>query len=219
MRLPVLLLLLAVCPLASAQYNFTEDMLVPDHAVKFSPMHLVSFYPTAQFSYEVKLFRLFTMQAEGGYVLPHTYDQNFQDMRGAKLKLEARQYFNWHSKSVVCYFAFEGYQNIVNFDRETWYDECFDGNCQNQYRTFFDFKVKYREHGVSLKYGMLWYIARPHFFLDVNGGFSIRSINYNKPEGMIDRNEDDRDLFTTPNEEDRVMLYPCIGIRIGYRIH
>lgn len=205
-----------VTTIGRAQGVEPELTLVPTNAIKLSPFHLINFYPTLEVSYERKIWKRFTFQTEVGYVLNYqTQATDYQNKRGVKLKFEPRYYFHQKGDRVLYYGAVEYYNNIINFDREVHVTECFDVDCVNQFDRLYFYKVKYREQGVSFKGGMTIHFNK--VFLDFNAGISIRSIDYDDPldvDGL-----DDNFLYFGPNEEDRTVPSPCLGIRVGYRFN
>src|SRR5688500_12245551 len=140
------------------QESLTESAVVPHTAIKASPLHLLNFYPTVELSFEQRLLPRFTTQLEAGYVLNYgsNINRDFQDKRGVKLKLEGRYYFGPVSDAKKIYYgAVEPYMNVINFDRSASEVECFDLECSHLYRRQYFDKIEYREHGVSLKIGLL----------------------------------------------------------------
>jgi hypothetical protein len=192
-------------------------MLVPQQAVKFSPLHLVNFYPTIEFSFEQKVAKQLTIQLEGGYVLDYGNDwsTDYLDKRGAKGKLETRYYFFGRTdKKKIYYVGAEGYANVINFDRVSSRQECFDLECEHMFIRTAPFKMEYREKGFTLKAGLMKYFGK--FFFDFSGGWTLRDIHYREPFSFSEGFED-WNLFEIPNEEDRVALSPNFGVRFGYR--
>lgn len=191
--------------------------LVPINAIKFSPLHLLNFYPTLELSYERHVLKNFTLQLEAGYVLNYrTFSPAYQNKRGVKLKLEPRYYFYQTTRRVLYYVAFEFYQNIINFDRETTELECFDVDCTNQFNRTYNYTVHYREYGGTFKVGFTLNLNK--IILDFNGGLSIRSISYDDPFNT--RRSRWTDAWTVgPIEAKRVVPGPNLGIRLGYRFN
>lgn len=213
--------LLFPCTLSLGQPRDSAGNGVPVHAIKVSPLHLLNFYPTIEVSYEKKIFRRFTLQAEGGYVLnyPDSADELYQDKRGVKLKLEGRYYLGaLTEREKIYYVAIEPYANVIDFDRLGAVEECFDLECNHPYTRQISFKVKYREKGASLKAGMVWYVGSG-FLLDVSAGFTLRDIIYEEPP-LPDEVGYEREwaLIRIPNEDDRVTAAPYLGFRFGYRL-
>lgn len=207
---------------AFGQDSLTFEMLVPDAAIKVSPLHLINFYPTIEVSYEQKLLERITAQAELGYVLDYENDNNdqYQNKRGLKTKLEVRYYF-WgrEDKKKLYYGAVEPYMNFINFDRTRTQRECFDLECEFQFTKVYNFKVENRESGISLKAGMLRYLFRSNFLIDINSGLTLRIVRYHSPRNIMRTPEDEGWGFLIGvNEEDRVVPSPNIGVRFGYRI-
>lgn len=194
--------------------------LVPRHALKISPFHLFGFYPTLQLAYEVKIGSRATIQLEGGYVLNYQINQDtqYQDKRGAKGKLELHYYSLPSQRAKLIYYvAGEFYYNAVNFDRLTTQQECFDIECNHTFTRQFTYKVMYREPGVGLKVGFIKYFD--DFFMDINSGWAIRFISYTDTfQGNDFINDNVSWFFAIPNEEDRTILSPIVGIRLGYRL-
>jgi hypothetical protein len=216
------LFVLLLCNRLAAQDSLTVDMLVPDRAIKLSPLHLMNFYPTIEISYEQKIAGRVTAQAELGYVLSYPmangYDEDFQNKRGVKTKLEVRYYF-WGrvDRKKMYYVSAEPYRYIINFDRQDERTECFDLECNDRFIRKYNYKMEYRENGMSVKAGLIRYFS--NFFLDLNSGFTIRNIRYNEPDWLVPGFDDEMwEFFEIPNERDRVAFAPHFGIRIGYRL-
>ncbi len=219
---------LLVIFILSAASVYSQDSLgykrlVPSHAFKFSPFHLINFYPTLEFSYEKKLTKVFTAQVEYGYILdyPGNNDESYKDKRGYKMKVELRRYFApVVYRNLVFYGAAEFYWNDVDFDRLFSQQECFGLDCDHAIIRYSYYPVRYNEQGFSLKFGLVKYFFT-NFFMDVNSGWSMRFIDYDAfmPNGVPAFPEGDVEdfMFDIPNEEDRVVPSPVLGIRIGYR--
>lgn len=220
MRFFIFAVLILQAPFLRAQDSVLRERLIPIRALKVSPLHLLNFYPTIQLSVEQRIRPRFTLQAEAGYVLNYTNDDfSFQDKRGVKLKLEGRYYFGSASgRKRIYYSAIEPYANIINFDRDAEVTECFDLECNHLYTRRYDYRVTYREHGVSVKVGVLGYLGA-HLFLDFSSGLTLRNICYDEPPLVRGFNEvDGGNIFQIPNEDDRIAISPNLGLRLGYRL-
>jgi hypothetical protein len=209
---------------ASAQDSLTVSMLVPDKAIKVSPLHLLNFYPTIEVSYEQKLWPDITAQFEVGWVVPigNYVDDDFLNKRGVKLKLEGRYYF-WGrtDRRKMYYLAVEPYMNMINFDRQRTRTECFDLECTSLFTRSTVAKMEYREQGVSVKGGLIRYWSK-NIFIDVNSGFTFRNIRYTDAPppptiGGVFIN-DEGNFLDIPNEQDRIAIIPQLCARIGYRL-
>ena len=207
---------------ASGQDSLAIAMLVPDKAIKVSPLHLLNFYPTIEISYEQKLWPDITAQIEVGWVVPirNYEDDDFLNKRGVKLKLEGRYYF-WGrtDRRKVYYVAVEPYMNVINFDRQQNRTECFDMECNSLFIRSTLEKMEYREQGVSVKGGVIRYWFK-NIFVDVNSGFTFRRIRYSdvaeEPgDGVF---FEDGSFFDIPNEQDRIAIAPQLCARIAYRL-
>jgi hypothetical protein len=201
------------------QDSLTMAMLVPQQAIKFSPNHLVNFYPTLEFSFEQKIARQETVQLEAGYVLNYSNDTNedFQNKRGVKLKLEGRHYFFGRTdRQKIYYLAGEIYANIINFDRSRRIRECFDVECEHEFIREATYKMEYREKGFTMKVGLLRYAG--NFLFDFSTGWTVRDIEYREPPGIPRDFEEDWTFLEIPNEDDRIAFSPNFGIRVGYRL-
>jgi hypothetical protein len=199
--------------------SLTMAMCIPQQAVKFSPLHLINFYPTIEFSFEQKIASQVTLQLEAGYVLDYETDWNedFLNKRGVKLKLEARYYFFGRiDKRKAYYVAGEAYSNIINFDRVITTQECFDIECDHPFMRTAEYKMEYREKGFSIKAGLVKRFGK--FLLDLNSGLTVRDIEYREPSNWIEQFPDDWTIWDIPNETDRIVLSPNFGIRFGYTI-
>ncbi len=186
--------------------------------VKFSPLHLLNVYPTVQIGYEYRWGRWFGIQTEAGYILPYSIfgtDAEFLNRKGAKALTEFRYYFAGATPKQQHYTALELYGNGANFDRETSTLECFDAECTQTYSRRNFYQVKYREQGLTLKYGLVWYSKRLMF--DINWGLRVRKIDYKKP-AFIDQNDNDTNFWKIPDETKRTTWLPVTGMRIGWRL-
>ena len=222
MRLLFSGLLLLIYPVAMAQLTVSEEELVPDRAVKVSPLHLLNFYPTIELSFEQRIFPRVTTQLEAGYVL--NYDSNngerYQNKRGVKVKVEGRYYLpRTGTENKILYGALEPYLNVIGFDRRSVVEECLDSECTTRYTRQFKDEGKYREHGLSCKLGTLWYLdADFRTFIDFNAGLTVRIIRYDLPSRHSGfRVNDEIPLFEAPNENNRTAPSLCLGLRLGYR--
>jgi len=188
------------------------------HIIKWSPFHVLNFYPTLQFAYELQWHPRFSLQGDIGYMLNlDNSDVQFIDKRGVKLKTEVRYYLEDNSRALLHYFSAEPYQHIINFDRRETKTECFDIECMIFYSKQYFYKVRYRESGFSLKYGIMR--ERRRIVFDINYGLTLRFVNYKKPDIPTGFNEfDNVSWFSIPNERKRVTVGPALGLRIGYRI-
>lgn len=205
-----------------AQDSGSYSSLVASHAVKISPFHLASFYPTIQLAYEIKVAKRFSIQLEGGYVLNYKVNEDpaYQDKRGVKAKLELHYYMLPSERAKLIYYgALEIYWNVVDFNRLTSQQECFDIECNHVFTRQYTYKVMYREPGVGLKVGFMKYFS--DFFMDINSGWALRFITYTDsswPTAFAEEGNGSG-MFPIPNEEDRITLSPIFGIRFGYRLH
>lgn len=203
-----------------AQKRDSTWSAVPSSAIKTSPYHLLNFYPTIQVSYEQRLFRRVTLQGEGGYVLDYgNDDESFEDRRGMKVKLEGR-YSLRLSRGPRAYLLLVtgAIYEQGRLQRYAIVEECFDGDCSHSYVRRFPYGVEYSEHGVSLKAAVLWYVHL-RFLVDLNAGLTLRNIDYDEPplpEGA--GRKVDWFSLNIPNEADRLIFSPNIGVRIGYRL-
>jgi hypothetical protein len=77
--------------------------------------------------------------------------------------------------------------------------------------------VKYREHGVTVKAGVIRYLGA-NFFLDVNSGITWRNIHYYKPLFTREFNDEAFFFLNIPNEENRTGFSPSLCARLGYRL-
>lgn len=216
---PILLLIVASSSVLGQDSLMTEAVLIPDRAIKLSPFHLMNFYPSLQVSYEHAVGARTTLQAEAGYVMEYIEREDFQNRRGAKTRLEIRQYLEGvEEKRKLYYMAAELYGNFVNFERADFVVDCFDLECNHTFTQQRYYKVRYREQGLNLKVGMLRYFRmETRVFLDMSLGVTLRRIRYHKPapEGTF------RDVFffsVSPNEENRFAGRPYMGLRLGYRL-
>lgn len=182
--------------------------------LKWSPFHLAGFYPSIQLAYEFQFHKNHSIQLDAGYVIDIEENSDlYKNKRGVKLKTEWRYYLETNSRRRIIYLALEPYANIINFDRNEFNTECFDVECTVLFTREYNYKVRYRETGVSFKLGTQLQAKR--FTFDFNHGLMLRNINYNKP--VVPRGIDDVDTFGwvfRPNEKKRVVFGPVVGIRV-----
>ncbi|HOX82435.1 MAG TPA: hypothetical protein PLJ60_06250 [Chryseolinea sp.] len=215
-------LLLFIAGSCYAQDSTQFDKLIPRTAIKFAPLTLANFYPTVELSIEQKIAKRFSVQAGYGYVLNYqtNNDPEYQNKRGYKIKLEIRYYLLPSERAGMSYYVATGYyMNRVDFDRNAQRQECYDLSCSSTFTRYFTYVVNYREQGFTLKFGFLKHFSKS-VFMDVNGGWSLRFINYDEPPLPGFNNfGNDVSFFLSdfPNEEDRVGLMPMLGARICYR--
>jgi Protein of unknown function (DUF3575) len=217
MRFLVTISLVLTCITIFAQDSL-EIRHKPAHAIKWSPIHLLGFYPTVQLAYEASVGKRLSVQGDVGYVINYEGGTNteYMNKRGVKLKAELRYYFESLPGSRDGFYAsIEPYVTRINFDRSITISECFDPNCQNSYLRNFTYKVEYRETGFSGKGGYVIYFDND-VLLDVSIGWSWRSVNYDQPDNVPPTTTGFN--FFGPNEEDRIVLSPLLGIRVGYRL-
>jgi hypothetical protein len=213
----VLFLLISANCLAQDSLLFPK--VIPVHAIKFSPFHLVNFYPTVQVAYEHRIEENVSVQFDVGYVVRNEgwVDPEFRDKRGFKVKVESRFYFSPNpSGTRASYIAPEIYFNAVDFDRTDSRVECYDLDCQITYTRTYYYKVRYREPGFGCKVGFVRYFG--DFIIDLNAGLAIRFVDYKKPLLPREFNQPEEGVFfDIPNERKRIGRTPLLGIRFGYR--
>ena len=222
MRLILYNLLVLINSVTMAQLQLSEEALVPDQAIKLSPLHLLNFYPTIEVSFEQRIFPRITTQLEAGYVL--NYDsqngEHYQNKQGVKLKLEGRYYLKrGNGENKIVYLAAEPYLNVIDFVRRSVVEDCFDAGCTTIFTRQYKDPGKYREQGVSIKIGTLWYLdMKFRTFVDFNLGMSVRHIRYDLPPRYNGFHVDDgSSFFWGPDKDKRTALSPCAGLRLGYR--
>lgn len=212
----VIVLMVGVVTPTSGQDSLAS--LIPRSAIKFSPLHMFNFYPTIQIAYEHHISGNFTAQLDAGVVLNfNDVSERFQNKRGFKSKLEVRYYFRSRDdRDRVNYFAFEPYYYRINFDRTSQGPpECLDADCTVRFVRNYDYMMMYREKGFTFKVGSLKYYDS--FFTDFNFGITNRFVDYDSSLPLLFP-EGNPGWFPIPNEEDRRVISPHIGIRFGVRL-
>lgn len=210
--------ILLLFSLIGSRFVYAQDSLIrhkPKHAIKISPVHLLGFYPTVQMAYEFAITDRINIQTDLGYVFNrNNSNDDYRNKRGVKLKLEGRYFLKsrfYNNEGI--YFSIEPYFTAIDFDRLSVTQECFDANCQNTFLRYAQNKVIYREHGFSLKVGYMYSLGS-RVWLDINYGGTLRDIKY---EGAP-RSTQQLFNFFEPNETDRIVIAPIIGVRLTYRI-
>ena len=212
----IILIFCLACLDAFCQEQKSIGELVPEHAIRFSPLHLINLYPTIQFSYEKKIQERMTAQLELGYIIENNFYPELRNKQGYKVKGEGRYYLHASPNGRrLLYGAIELYRNSVNYEEEQWRTGCLDPECTVRIRQRNEYPVRYREHGFNLKCGFMKYFS--DFFIDINSGWGIRFIDYDKPE-INSEFWDEWSMFSIPNDNDRTTLSPILGVRIGYRL-
>ena len=159
------------------------EVAPPRLALKWSPLHLLYFYPSWQFSIEHKLLKKFNLQYEAGWVVQSQNNvPEYQDKRGYRASIELRYYLP-SPPMIPLYVSTEFYYQNVSFDRsETVGFNCALGNCD--YFQSVTYPVTCEELGPGLKFGLLLYPAwrrNKSFYFDFNAGFAYRVIHYASP--------------------------------------
>lgn len=214
---PILLgcALLTTMPVWAQDTTATNDLLthVPRQAIRISPLHLLSFYPTIQFSVEQRLYQQVTLTAEYGHVLNYTNANRYSNKRGYKAKAELRYYITQYKRLTV-YAAGEYYWHAIRFDRWAQRREYFD---QYPILVKFPYLVTNNEHGFALKGGFHVNMAHNTFF-DFNVGLRMRVIDYDRPAlGWDEQDARDDGRGLEPEENDRTVPGIVVGVRFGYR--
>jgi hypothetical protein len=207
-------------PTFSQNYPDSLSLLIPARAIKFSPLHLLGFYPSLQFAYEYKISDKFSMQTDLGYVFNNgNFNDRFLNKRGIKARQEIRLYYDlYHKSDQAYYFSLELYFNGVNFNRKELRTECFDLDCMQLFNRQYNYVVKFRENGISFKNGFIKYFTE-QIFVDMSFGLTIRNIRYIKPILPPAFNEGNfGGWFQFPNENNRIGVAPLFNLRLGYRL-
>lgn len=203
------------------------NRMVPRHAIKWSPFHAVSFFPTLQIAYEVRVAERVTTQIDVGYVLKDwAFDffrmDDYREKQGFKVKVEGRYYHAplAYTRSIR-YVSAEPYWNNISFKRREYITECLDRECISRYSRRYDYGINSRELGFALKYGLI--VRTGKLLVDLNAGVQLRHIRYdipnlpNSPQAPVDDFFfEGREPFGRPNEKTRFALSPTAGLRIGY---
>jgi hypothetical protein len=196
----------------------------PRFAVKWSPLHMIYFYPSAQVAVEHRLFKRLNVQYDFGLVIDYPYadSEDFRDKEGYRLTGEVRYYVPSPPK-IPFYLATEYYYSDIRFTRSQVIGHgCESGDCN--YFQYTDYKVEHTNQGMGLKFGILlfpgWNKNRS-FFFDINAGGAYRNIVYTeigKPAGtgIVVYDNDDSTIFT-PSERSRDEFRLILGIRLCYR--
>lgn len=202
----------------------SDAVTPPNLALKWSLLHLFYFYPSIQFSLEQKLFRNFSIQYEGGWVVrSYNNPTDYEDKRGFRGALELRYYIPSPNK-VPFYVAAEYYYHSIRFNRtETVGYNCSGGMCD--YYQSVTYPVDTEELGPAIKFGMLMFPGWRHnrkFFFDINSGIAFRNINYaynERPAGVgVEYFDDTRDWrIFKPDESESKRVRFVLGARFGFR--
>jgi hypothetical protein len=186
------------------------------HTVKWGYLHLLNFYPTAQFAYEYRWQPRYGLQADVGVVVPGANaNDRYRNKRGVKLKTEFRYYA--HVSGNQQHFAsIEPYLNTINFDRQASVIECFDAACTRQFSRTFLYRINYRESGFSMKYGLVNWSGR--FSIEMHLGWTLRAVHYRKPTLPANAIAEPPFYFAIINEEKRISVSPLISCRVGFAL-
>lgn len=195
----------------------------PRFAIKWSPSHLIHFYPSIQVGVEHKLFQNITLQYDLGAVvdLGTMSNDDFINRRGFRGIGELRYYLP-SPRKIPLYIAGEFYYSDIKFDRSDvigyncWTEDCL-------YYEYITYRVKHHHEGVGVKYGIIlfpgWNRNRS-FFFDLNLGIAYRSITYKHTGKPVDSDikyfeDEDKHIFR-PKENIGRHFRPVVGLRLGY---
>lgn len=216
----------AIFTMAVAQ---DERIRPPRLAVKWSPLYLLHFHPSVQFSIEHRLTQKITVQYDLGSIVDlGTWDNDTNDdfnrRRGFRAIGEIRYYLP-SPRKIPLYLAAEYYHSEVQFDRSNVVGYDYEwGECL--YYEYVTHKVKHRNQGIGVKYGIVLFPGwngNRKFFFDVNAGAALRYIKYDYttlPVGddvMLFKDRDDKNIFR-PAEKNGWYPRPVVGLRMGYVI-
>jgi hypothetical protein len=203
--------------------NAQDRIEAPRFALKWSPSHLIYFYPSIQIAVEHKVINNITLQYDLGVVFdpPLASNEDYMRQRGFRGIAELRYYIPSPPK-IPFYVAAEYSYSDIRFNRSNviGYD-CGGDDCL--YYEYVTYGVRHKNQGVGLKYGILlfpgWHRNRS-FFFDCNVGIAYRSLSYNslnRPQGENIRSfKNDDFIIFRPSEKNRREFRPTVGVRIGY---
>lgn len=220
------LVFVASCPMF-VQGQDTDAGVVkhPALAIKWSPLHMIYFYPSAQLSVEHRILKRLNAQYDAGLIMdyPNSDSEDFSDKQGYRFIGELRYYVPSPPK-VPLYVAAEVYHSKINFNRAQVVGKgCEFGDCD--YFEYVDYKVETVNQGIGIKFGVLlfpgWNKNRS-FFFDINAGGAFRDISYesvDKPAqsvGTVFYDNDEDHLFS-PSEQTRSQFRLVLGVRLCYK--
>ncbi|MBL0744726.1 hypothetical protein [Chryseolinea lacunae] len=199
----------------------------PRFAVKWSPAHLVYFFPSLQVAAEVKVWKNVTVQYDAGWVFNfRNYDSDdYSNRQGFRGIGEVRYYLPQSPSKIPFYLAGEFYYARITFDRSKVAGfGCSSGDCD--YFQYVQYRVVHHNEGGGLKVGILLFPGwnyNQKFFFDLNLGVAYRNITYTDVglpvgEGDVKYFSNDTDHLFAPRENDRAEFRPVIGLRVGYRV-
>jgi hypothetical protein len=227
-------IILAAVPLkANAQSTEGSDgdvvddrhkVKAPALAIKWSPLHLIYFYPSVQVAIEHRLFKNLNVQYDLGLIVdyPQSDSEDFSDKHGYRVIGELRYYVPSPPK-VPFYVATELYHSKIAFTRSQVVGYgCETGDCD--YFQYVDYDIETINRGIGIKFGVLLYPGwnkNRSFFFDINAGGAFRDITYkdigrpNDGPGEVFYDNDNDRLFA-PSEQSRTQIRFVLGVRLGY---
>ncbi|NJM26326.1 MAG: DUF3575 domain-containing protein [Bacteroidia bacterium] len=214
--------MLAIPLLGSAQEE-SPAAIAAAWAFKWSPLHLLNYYPTAQFAVERRLKSNYSVVIDGGLVIKNlgdNPDESGFDKSGYKLKVEPRYYFFSPGEHVMNFFlAPEFYVNHVDYKRSATYGKNCDEFGQCDYFQLETYRMQYREKGINFKVGVS-HIFSSRLMMEYWLGVAYRDIAYKQvdfPDGTQYLTESAW-ISWEPTEETRTVIRPTMSFRIGYAI-
>lgn len=219
--------LLFVClfliPMLITAQDEPSPAIAPAWAFKWSPLHLLNYYPTAQFAVERRLAPNYSVVIDGGFVIKNLGDNENEsafDKNGYKLKFEPRYYFFSPGSHVMNFFlAPEFYVNHVDYKRSATYGKNCDEFGQCDYFQLETYRMNYREKGLNFKVGVS-HIFSTRLMLEYWLGVAYRDIAYKQidfPDGTPFLTESAW-IEWEPTEESRTIIRPTMSFRVGYAI-
>lgn len=195
-----ILFILSFIVLSSCAYGQDSTGVLPRHAIKFSPLHLLNpELSSIQVAYEYRFADEFSVQLEGGYVnggVWWTYAS--ADADGYKFKEDIRWYFDSREFTKRREKkAYNGIYGAIEFHQTRI-------SIHNFYNDV------YRQNGVGMKAGFARY-ARWGLVIDLNAGLTFAKSNM-LPFGVpLSEPQRGRSGYHA--------VLPILGVRLGYWFH
>lgn len=193
------------------------------HITKFSPLALIDFKSSIEFSHEFRYLPWMSSQVEAGFINPWLVEwenDNFRNQYGIRLRAEQRFFFGGDNPAQrTAYLGPSVFFIHHTFDRVRQFGfDCVEGTDDCAYYRVVHYDGFRRDIGAHLKLGvMLPLDSKDRFWMDMYWGFGFRHrlVRTTKPE---DGHNFFREIQFASDGKSQYLPSASAGFKVGYRI-